>query len=101
MWAGGSVAFRAPQTAAAALTAAGVSAWRTTRVHGRPRGIFCGIGACFDCLITVDGRPNQRACQVPARPGMVVAPDGGHPQADAAPGDGTPVVAADVAVVGA
>ncbi|MGW2362580.1 2Fe-2S iron-sulfur cluster-binding protein, partial [Streptomyces phaeofaciens] len=27
----------------------------------RPRGVFCGIGVCFDCLVTVDGRPNQRA----------------------------------------
>ncbi len=31
--------------------------------------MFCGIGVCFDCLVTVNGRPNQRACLVPARPG--------------------------------
>ena len=29
--------------------AAGIVSWRTTRVEGRPRGIFCGIGVCFDC----------------------------------------------------
>jgi hypothetical protein len=61
------------QTVAAALWAAGVRSWRTTRDGGAPRGLFCGIGTCFDCLITVDGTPNQRACVVPARPGMTVA----------------------------
>jgi predicted molibdopterin-dependent oxidoreductase YjgC len=62
------------QTVAAALWAAGVRSWRTTRETGAPRGLFCGIGACFDCLITVDGSANQRACLVPARPGMTVDP---------------------------
>ncbi|MEU0342476.1 (2Fe-2S)-binding protein [Streptomyces bobili] len=57
------------RTVAAALWAAGVVAWRTTREEGRPRGVFCGIGACFDCLVTVDGRPGLRACLTPATPG--------------------------------
>lgn len=60
------------QTVGAVLWAAGVRSWRTTREGGAPRGLFCGIGVCFDCLVTIDGEPNQRACQVPARPGMVV-----------------------------
>ncbi|MFI0806534.1 (2Fe-2S)-binding protein [Streptomyces echinatus] len=60
------------QTVAAALWAAGVTAWRSTRGTGRPRGVFCGIGVCFDCLVTVNGRPNQRACLVPVRPGDVI-----------------------------
>jgi hypothetical protein len=60
------------QTVAAALWAAGVRSWRTTRDGGAPRGLFCGVGACFDCLITVDGVPNQLACLVRARPGMAV-----------------------------
>lgn len=58
------------QSVGAALTASGVRAWRTTRGDGRPRGLFCGIGVCFDCLLTVDGVPNQRACLVPVRDGM-------------------------------
>ena len=62
----------AGQTVAAVLVAAGIRSWRTTRVDGRPRGLFCGIGVCFDCLVTVNGRPNQRACLVPARPGDVI-----------------------------
>ncbi|MBG0851714.1 (2Fe-2S)-binding protein [Streptomyces spinoverrucosus] len=60
------------QTVAAALWAAGVTSWRGTRGAGRPRGVFCGIGVCFDCLVTVNGRPNQRACLVPARPGDAI-----------------------------
>lgn len=57
---------------AAALLDAGIRSWRTTRVDGRPRGVFCGIGVCFDCLVRVNGTPNQRACLVTARPGDVV-----------------------------
>jgi hypothetical protein len=60
------------QTVGAVLWAAGVRSWRSTRTAGAPRGLFCGIGVCFDCLITIDGQTNQRACLVPARPGMVV-----------------------------
>ncbi|GAA1789150.1 NAD(P)/FAD-dependent oxidoreductase [Luedemannella flava] len=91
---------RGGQSVAAALIAAGVGAWRATRGGGRPRGVFCGIGACFDCLITVDGVPHQRACLVPSRPGMVLAPDaaGG---AMGAPSRGGVDVRVDVAVVGA
>lgn len=68
------------QTVAAALWAAGVRSWRLTRDRGAPRGLFCGIGVCFDCLVTIDGVPNQRACLVPARPGMSVhtQPGAGH-----------------------
>jgi predicted molibdopterin-dependent oxidoreductase YjgC len=67
------VPFRAGQSVAAALLAAGVRSWRTTRSEGRPRGVFCGIGVCFDCLVTVDGRPGIRACLQPARDGMRVS----------------------------
>ena len=67
------IVFTAGQTVGAALIAAGIYSWRTTRVAGRPRGIFCGIGVCFDCLIVVDGGPNQRACLVAATPAMTVS----------------------------
>ena len=60
----------AGQTVGGALTAAGIRSWRATRRQGRPRGLFCGIGVCFDCLITVDGQPSQRACLVPVADGM-------------------------------
>ncbi|WP_166352262.1 (2Fe-2S)-binding protein [Phytoactinopolyspora limicola] len=64
---GQAIPFRPGQSVGAALLAAGIRSWRTTRVGGRPRGMFCGIGVCFDCLVIVDGQPNQRACLVPAR----------------------------------
>lgn len=60
----------AGQSVGAALTDAGIRSWRSTRRGDRPRGLFCGIGICFDCLVAVDGRPNQRACVVPVRDGM-------------------------------
>jgi 2Fe-2S iron-sulfur cluster binding domain len=56
-------------TIGAALTAAGIRSWRTTRIADRPRGLFCGIGVCFDCLVTVNDRASVRACLAPARPG--------------------------------
>ncbi|WP_049572812.1 (2Fe-2S)-binding protein [Streptomyces sp. SBT349] len=66
---------RPGQSVGAALTEAGVRAWRPTRDGAAPRGLFCGIGVCWDCLITVDGVPGQRACLVPARDGMVLTGD--------------------------
>ncbi|MFF1614486.1 (2Fe-2S)-binding protein [Amycolatopsis sp. NPDC058278] len=52
----------AGQTIAGVLLAAGRLSWRTTR-SGAPRGVFCGIGACFDCLLTVNGVADVRACR--------------------------------------
>ena len=57
---------------------------RTTPT-GEPRGIFCGMGVCFDCLVVVDGIPNTRACVTWAREGMVVARQDGWKAADAGP----------------
>jgi predicted molibdopterin-dependent oxidoreductase YjgC len=57
------------QSIAGALISGGVTSWRRTRFDDRPRGIFCGIGACFDCLITVNGEPNVRACLAQVRAG--------------------------------
>ncbi|MFC8069374.1 (2Fe-2S)-binding protein [Streptomyces sp. NPDC057293] len=70
------------RTVAGVLWAAGITSWRTTRGSGRPRGVFCGIGVCFDCLVTVNDRPNQRACLVPVRPGDVIRTQEGTGHAD-------------------
>ncbi len=67
---GRTVPARPGQSVGAALSEAGIRSWRTTRKKQRPRGLFCGIGVCWDCLLTVDDEPHQRACLVPARPGM-------------------------------
>ena len=58
---GKKIAARAGESLAAALTANGILALRTTRCNAE-RGIFCGMGICQDCLVEVDGQPSQRAC---------------------------------------
>jgi predicted molibdopterin-dependent oxidoreductase YjgC len=70
---GAAIEFEDGQTLGAALIGAGIRSWRITRNAGRPRGLFCGIGVCFDCLITVDGEPNVRACLLEAAEGMDVS----------------------------
>jgi predicted molibdopterin-dependent oxidoreductase YjgC len=60
------------QSVAGVLLANGVLDWRTTSVRHEPRGLFCGIGVCFDCVVTVDGQRDVRACQRTARDGAVV-----------------------------
>jgi predicted molibdopterin-dependent oxidoreductase YjgC len=59
------------QTMAAVLLAAGHRIFRRT-VQGEPRGFFCGMGVCFDCLVTVNGLSEQRACMTPVQSGMQV-----------------------------
>ena len=63
---------RAGQTIAGILLTSGRSAWRLTSRASAPRGLFCGIGVCFDCLVTVNGDRDIRACQRRARDGDVV-----------------------------
>jgi glycine/D-amino acid oxidase-like deaminating enzyme/bacterioferritin-associated ferredoxin len=93
------------ETIAAALAASGRAAIRRTREGGQ-RGLWCGMGACFDCAVTVDGRAGQRACLEAVRPGMVVesAPPGADSARPLAPDPTEPAPATrelDVAVVGA
>ena len=57
---------------AAALKAAGVMVHRYTQKEHKPRGIFCAIGRCTDCVMIVDGVPNIRTCITPLKEGMNV-----------------------------
>ena len=57
---------------AAALLAEGHWRFRTTAVAGTPRGPFCMMGVCFDCLVEVDGVANRQACMIQVREGMRV-----------------------------
>ena len=57
---------------AAALKEAGVMVHRYTKKKHEPRGIFCAIGRCTDCVMVVDGKPNVRTCVTPLKEGMVV-----------------------------
>jgi len=65
------VGARIGETVAAAAAAAGLTVLRHT-ADGDPRGLFCGMGICFDCAVTIDGRPDQRACLAKVDPGMEV-----------------------------
>jgi predicted molibdopterin-dependent oxidoreductase YjgC len=68
---GSPVTAYAGETVAALLLAEGHIETRTTP-GGEPRGVFCGMGVCFDCLVVVDGVPNTRACMTTVHEGMEV-----------------------------
>ena len=57
------------ETIGAALLAAGRRTLRFTNKLEQPRGLYCGIGLCQECRMTVDGIPNIQACQTLATPG--------------------------------
>lgn len=57
---------------AIALKANGVMIHRYTKKEHKPRGLFCAIGRCTDCVMVVDGEPNIRTCVTPLKEGMTV-----------------------------
>jgi predicted molibdopterin-dependent oxidoreductase YjgC len=59
------------QTIAAALYASGRRVFRRTRIEGKPRGLYCGMGVCFDCIVKVDGE-TTRACMRNVEQGMQI-----------------------------
>ena len=74
------VAAREGDSVAAALLAAGSVACRTTAVTGAPRGPYCMMGVCFDCLVTVDGTANVQGCMTRVRDGMRIEIQQGKPR---------------------
>jgi sarcosine oxidase subunit alpha len=60
------------ETVGAVLAALGQRALRLSEKYGAPRGLFCGMGVCQECRVTVDGVPNVRACMTLVAPGMRV-----------------------------
>jgi D-hydroxyproline dehydrogenase subunit gamma len=70
---GQAIPARGGDTVASALLATGVNVTRQTPVSGAPRGPWCMMGACFDCVAIVDGRRGVRTCMTPAREGLRVA----------------------------
>jgi hypothetical protein len=60
------------ETLATVLFSTGQRRFRTTSNSGEPRGLYCGMGICFDCLVMLDGHPNVRACVTLAQPGARV-----------------------------
>lgn len=65
---------------AMALKAAGIEVHRFTAKRHEPRGIFCAIGRCTDCVMVVDGKPNVRTCMTPLAEGMDVRTQDGVEQ---------------------
>jgi len=63
---------REGEPVAAQLIANGIKVFRYTPKRGEPRSIFCAIGRCTDCIMTVDGVPNVRTCVTPVKAGMVI-----------------------------
>src|ERR1700752_1695622 len=66
------------ETIAAAHSAADIVTFRRT-ASGAPRGLHCGMGACFDCVVTVDGRIGPRACMTKVADGRPVTSGPGQP----------------------
>jgi len=62
----------AGETVIAAVMAAGAGYNRTTPISGAHRAAYCHMGVCFECLMEIDGVPNQQACTIQVRDGMVV-----------------------------
>jgi predicted molibdopterin-dependent oxidoreductase YjgC len=60
------------QMVSAVLVNNGIRIYRHTEKSGSARGLFCGMGICFECLVTIDGVPNQRACVTSVAPGMKI-----------------------------
>jgi len=61
---------QAGDTVAAALLSHGTIAFRQSAEAKADRGPYCLIGNCFDCLVEIDGIPNQQACRVQVHEGM-------------------------------
>jgi NADPH-dependent 2,4-dienoyl-CoA reductase/sulfur reductase-like enzyme len=61
----------AGDSVAAALVDAGELALRETRL-GEPRGVYCGMGVCHDCVVTIDGVHGRRACMTPVEDRMTI-----------------------------
>ena len=69
---GNEISAQPGQSVAAAILNQGSRILRQSRATGKPRSVFCGIGICFDCLVVIDGVPNQRACLAQAKAGLIV-----------------------------
>ncbi len=67
-----SVRARVGEPILACLLAHGITSTRLTDKFKEPRGLFCGIGLCTDCLVTVNGVENVRSCVTPVEEGMMI-----------------------------
>lgn len=57
---------------ATALMAAGIRNFSQQEEGALCKRLFCGMGMCYQCLVTINGQPGYQACRTPVSPGMVV-----------------------------
>lgn len=57
---------------AAVLLANGLRPFRISPADGSPRQAYCMMGVCFECLVEINGQPNQQSCLETVREGMVI-----------------------------
>lgn len=60
------------ETVAAAMLAAGIRTFNKSHKHKQPRSLYCGMGVCYECLVTINGVHAQRACVTHVEEGMVI-----------------------------
>ena len=63
---------RVPEHTVVAAVTLSAAAYSCSSVTGEPRAPLCGMGICFECRATVNGRPYQRTCQTICENGMDV-----------------------------
>lgn len=80
---GKTILAREGEPIAAAIIASGRVRLRYSDKRHEPRGVFCGIGRCTDCVMVVDSQPNVRTCVTPVRSGMKIESQGGRAGGDA------------------
>ena len=60
------------ETVASALLAAGITTFNLSHNQKKPRSLYCGMGVCYECLVTINGIHGQRACVTPVESGMMI-----------------------------
>ena len=75
------------ETIAGVLSAIGIRQIRHAPQLKDPRGFYCCMGSCHGCLVTVDGRPNERACVTPVQAGQHITLQEGFGRPDRAAPD--------------
>lgn len=94
---GKAVPARIGDTLAAALIAAGITSLRETAA-GDTRGVFCGMGVCNECLVTIDGAESRRACMTRVSGAHVVCRQSFPVRLGTATVGAAPILASDLAV---
>lgn len=60
------------ETVAAVMLAAGIRTFHKSHKHHQPRSLYCGMGICYECLVTINGVHAQRACVTLVEDGMQI-----------------------------